>query len=65
MQLSARAMVEECLAGHAAPDRIAFYIDIILFDLADITINAITTKPKESDAIRQAGFDLFWNGSAA
>ena len=65
MQLSARAMVEECLAGHAAPDRIAFYIDTILFDLADITINAITAKPKESDAIRRAGFDLFWNGSAA
>jgi AcrR family transcriptional regulator len=65
MQLDARAMVEECLAGHAAPDRIAFYIDTILFDLADISINAITARPKESDAIRQAGFDLFWNGSAA
>jgi len=65
MQLSARAMVEECLADHTAPDRIAFYIDTILFDLADITINAITAKPKESNAIRLAGFDLFWNGSAA
>ncbi|SDA92925.1 TetR/AcrR family transcriptional regulator [Sinorhizobium sp. NFACC03] len=65
MQLDARAMVEECLAGHAAPDRIAFYIDTILFDLADISINAITAKPEEIDAIRQAGFDLFWNGSAA
>jgi hypothetical protein len=58
-------MVEECLAGHAAPDRITFYIDTILFDLADISINAVTARPKESDTIRQAGFDLFWKGSAA
>ena len=34
-------------------------------DLADISINAVTAKPQESDAIRQAGFDLFWKGSAA
>jgi len=65
MQRDARRMVEECLAGHAAPDRIAFYIDTILFDLADVSINAITAKPRESDVIRQAGFDLFWKGSAA
>jgi AcrR family transcriptional regulator len=62
---TARSMVEECLAGHAAPDRITFYIDTILFDLADISINAVTARPKESDTIRQAGFDLFWKGSAA
>ncbi|SEJ12301.1 transcriptional regulator, TetR family [Azotobacter beijerinckii] len=60
-----RAMVEQCLAGHSDPERIAFYIDTILFDLADITMNAIAAKPKEHEAIRQAGFDLFWNGSAA
>jgi len=65
MLRDARTMVEECLAGHAAPDRIAFYIDTILFDLADISINAVTAKPQESDTIRQAGFDLFWKGSAA
>jgi AcrR family transcriptional regulator len=65
MQRDARTMVEQCLAGHAAPDRIAFYIDTILFDLADISINAVTAKPQESDEIRQAGFDLFWKGSAA
>jgi AcrR family transcriptional regulator len=65
MQLSARAMVEECLTGHVAPDRIAFYIDTILFDLADTTTNAVAARPQESEAIRQAGFDLFWKGSAA
>ncbi|ULR43863.1 TetR/AcrR family transcriptional regulator [Rhizobium sp. K102] len=65
MLRDARTMVEECLAGHAAPDRIAFYIDTILFDLADISINAVTARPQESDVIRQAGFDLFWKGSAA
>ena len=65
MQREARTMVEACLADHAAPDRIAFYIDTILFDLADISINAVTARPEESDAIRQAGFDLFWKGSAA
>jgi hypothetical protein len=33
--------------------------------VADITINAIAAKPNESEAIRQAGSDLFWKGSAA
>ena len=61
----ARSIVEQCLAGHSAPERVAFYIDTILFDLADITMNAIAAKPKERKAIRQAGFDLFWKGSAA
>lgn len=65
MLRDARTMVEECLADHAAPDRINFYIDTILFDLADTSINAVTAKPEESDTIRQAGFDLFWKGSAA
>ena len=61
----ARSIVEQCLAGHSAPERVAFYIDTILFDLADITMNAIAAKPKDREAIRQAGFDLFWKGSAA
>jgi AcrR family transcriptional regulator len=65
MLKDARAMVEHCLAGHAAPDRAAFYIDTILFDLADISINAIAAKPQNDAAIRQAGFDLFWKGTAA
>lgn len=61
----ARSIVEQCLEGHSAPERIAFYIDTILFDLADIATSAIAAKPKEHEAIRQAGFDLFWKGSAA
>lgn len=61
----ARAIVEQCLAGHSAPERVAFYIDTIMFDLADITMNAIAAKPAEREAICQAGFDLFWKGSAA
>lgn len=61
----ARAMVEQCLAGHADPDRSAFYIDTVLFGLADITIDAIIAKPKDHKNIRQAGFDLFWKGVAA
>ncbi len=65
MFLDSRTMVEQCLAGHAAPERVAFYIDTILFDLADITMNAIEAKPKDLEEIRQAGFDLFWKGSAA
>jgi AcrR family transcriptional regulator len=65
MLRDARAIVERCLSGHVAPGRLAFYIDTILFDLADISINAIASKPKEGKAIRQAGFDLFWKGSAA
>jgi len=61
----ARVVVEQCLAGHADPGRAAFYIDTILFDLADMTINAIAAKPREDKTIRQAGFDLFWKGTAA
>lgn len=61
----ARTMVEQCLSGHAAPERTAFYIDTILFDLADIAMNAIAARPAEREAILQAGFDLFWKGSAA
>lgn len=61
----ARAMVEACLAGHSDPERTGFYIDTILFDLADITMNAMAAKPKAREEIRQAGFDLFWKGSAA
>jgi len=60
-----RLIVEQCLAGHAASDRIAFYIDTILFDLADITINAIAAKPSERESIGLAAFELFWKGSAA
>jgi len=41
----ARKVVEEYLAGHAAPDRIAFCIDTILFDLADISINGHGQTP--------------------
>ncbi|MDP9802906.1 TetR/AcrR family transcriptional regulator [Acinetobacter calcoaceticus] len=65
MFLEARAMVEQCLAGHSDPERVAFYIDTILFDLADITMNAIAANPKEREVILQSGFDLFWKGSAA
>src|SRR5260221_973811 len=51
MLRDARTMVEACLAGHAAPDRIAFYIDTILLDLAAITMKAVIAKPQESDAL--------------
>jgi hypothetical protein len=61
----ARAIVAACLAGRADPERIDFYIDTVLFGLAEITINAITANPKQDKNIRQAGFDLFWKGTAA
>lgn len=63
--LQSRALVEQCLAGHAAPERVAFYIDTMLFGLAEIAMDAIAARPPEHEAIRQAGFDLFWKGSAA
>ena len=43
---------------------LTFYIDTILFDLADITINAIAAKPSERESIKLASFEL-WKGSAA
>lgn len=65
MLREARTMVQQCLAGHALPDRANLYIDTILFGLAEITINAITAAPKKDKFIRQAAFDLFWKGTAA
>lgn len=61
----ARAMVEQSLAGHGDPARIPFYIDVVLLGLAEIAMDAITENPQDREAIRQAGFDLFWKGSAA
>lgn len=61
----ARELVEKSLAGHADPARASFYIDTVLFGLADIAIDAISADPKDQENIRQAGFDLFWKGSAA
>ncbi|MEV4777589.1 hypothetical protein [Burkholderia sp. LMU1-1-1.1] len=58
MFLDSRSMVEQCLAGHAALERISFYIDTILFALADITMNAIASKPKEREAIQQSRLTL-------
>ncbi|XHH30624.1 TetR/AcrR family transcriptional regulator [Xanthomonas euroxanthea] len=63
--LDARSLVERCLAEHSAPDRLTFYIDTVLFELADITMNAIVANPAERETIQRAGFDLFWKGSAA
>lgn len=61
----ARELVELSLAGHIKPDRASFYIDTVLMGLADIVIEAIATKPKDAKHLRQAGFDLFWKGTAA
>lgn len=32
--------------------------------LADMVIEAINAKPKDGERLRQAGFDLFWKGTA-
>lgn len=61
----AREVVEQGLAGHIQPQRASFYIDTVLMGLADIVIEAIATKPKDAKHLRQAGFDLFWKGTAA
>src|SRR6266513_1991714 len=61
----AREMVEQSLAGHVDPKRASFYIDTVLMGLADIVIEAIAGKPKDAKHLRQAGFDLFWKGTAA
>lgn len=65
MLRDARQMVEHCLTGYAAADRIGFYIDRVLFGLANVTVDGIDARPGDRDAITQAGFDLFWKGAAA
>ena len=57
-----RRMVEQTLAGHMDPERMPFYIGIVLNGLADITVEAIAASPKEYEHFRQAGFDLYWKG---
>jgi AcrR family transcriptional regulator len=61
----ARAMVEQSLSGHADPERIAFYIDTVLFGLAEIAIEAIEASPENHEHFSQTGFDLFWKGTTA
>src|SRR6516165_9890668 len=56
-------MVEETLAGHMDPERMPSYIGIVLNGLANITIEAIATSPKDYEHFRQAGFDLYWKGT--
>jgi AcrR family transcriptional regulator len=61
----ARDIVEQGLAAHVDPGRASFYIDTVLYGLADIVIDAIAAQPKDHGALRQAGFELFWKGTAA
>jgi AcrR family transcriptional regulator len=60
----ARERVERSLAGHVDPERASFYIDTVLIGLADIVIEAIAAKPRDAKHLRNAGFDLFWKGTA-
>ncbi|MCP3368180.1 TetR/AcrR family transcriptional regulator [Bradyrhizobium cajani] len=60
-----REMIERSLAGHVDPKRAAFYIGTVLMGLADVTIEAIATNPKNREHLKRAGFDLFWKGTAA
>jgi len=57
-----RKMVEETLAEHMDPERMPFYIGIVLDGLADITVETIAANPKEYEHFRQAGFDFYWKG---
>ncbi|MGV2166172.1 TetR/AcrR family transcriptional regulator [Agrobacterium sp. 16-172Ci] len=65
MLSKARAVVTECLAGHADPQKIDFYIDTVLFPLVDNAIDAIAATPRKKKEIAAATFDLFWKGTAA
>lgn len=60
-----RARVERSLAGRSDPARMPFYIDTMLLGLAEIAMDAIAVNPGERERITQAGFDLFWKGTAA
>ncbi|MCC4635419.1 TetR/AcrR family transcriptional regulator [Xanthomonas dyei] len=59
------ATVERSLSGHADPALMPFYIDTVLFGLTEIVIEAIVINPQDGEKIRNAGFDLFWKGTAA
>ncbi|WP_027552796.1 TetR/AcrR family transcriptional regulator [Bradyrhizobium sp. Cp5.3] len=65
MYREAREIVEQSLSGRVDPKRASFYIDTVLFGLADIVTEAVAANPKDRESIREAGFDLFWKGSAA
>ncbi|WP_417762868.1 TetR/AcrR family transcriptional regulator [Shewanella sp.] len=60
-----RALVEQAMTEHVAPERLSFYIDTVLIGLADMTIDAIAASPKpQHEHFIQSGFDLYWNGTA-
>ncbi|ENN84117.1 transcriptional regulator, TetR family [Rhizobium freirei PRF 81] len=61
----AREMVDRYLSGHIDPERASFYIETVLFGLADIAIEAIEASPANHKHFSEAGFDLFWKGIAA
>ena len=61
-----RELVEQSMAGHVAPERMSFYVDTVLIALADMTIAAMAASPKKQhEHLKQAGFDLYWKGTAA
>ncbi|TLY52334.1 MAG: TetR/AcrR family transcriptional regulator [Gammaproteobacteria bacterium] len=60
-----RELVEQSMAGHVDPERMSFYIDTVLIGLADMTIDAMAASPKKQhEHLKQAGFDLYWKGTA-
>lgn len=59
-----RRVVDQCLDGHADPARASFYVDAVMFGLAEMMIEAIARNPKDHKTISDAGLDLFWKGTA-
>ena len=60
-----RKMIELSLTGHSDPNLATFHIDTVLMGLAEIAMEAIAASPKDREYLKQAGFNLFWKGTAA
>ena len=57
-----RKIVEDCLKDYINPHLSSFYIDSVLPGVAEITIEAILSRPKEQEKLTKACFELFWRG---
>lgn len=56
------ASLEKSLRGIVDPKRVSFYLGHALMSLVETTLEAMTGSPKQRNAFKQAGFDLFWKG---
>ncbi|HEY4254311.1 MAG TPA: TetR/AcrR family transcriptional regulator [Roseomonas sp.] len=60
-----KAMLEQGLAGHVAPNQDMGFVRHAFGALAEMTLDYVADRPGEYEARKRAGFELLWKGIAA